>query len=141
MARTKAEFRALREQTGITQAEMARSLGVQVRSVKRWEHPQAPQMPPEDAWDKVERAAARQREIVQFAIDKAEQLAEQMGHDPERVDLAYWLSEEDYLTHSTDARNGVEGSWRMANANARAARAALEAFGFSVQFVDGSPQP
>ena len=43
----KAEFRAMREMVGMTQATLADALGVEVRSVKRWESPSAPQVPPE----------------------------------------------------------------------------------------------
>lgn len=35
--RSKAEFRALRESVGMSQAGVARALGMTVRSVRRWE--------------------------------------------------------------------------------------------------------
>ena len=37
-----AEFRAMREQVGLSQADVADTLGVNVRSVKRWEDPEYP---------------------------------------------------------------------------------------------------
>ena len=39
MARGKADFAALRETVGLTQAALAEELGVNPRSVKRWEQP------------------------------------------------------------------------------------------------------
>ena len=40
--RTKAEFRAIREQLGMSQSVLADMMDVQDRSVRRWESPEAP---------------------------------------------------------------------------------------------------
>ena len=74
--RTKAGFRAAREGVGMTQHALARELGVEVRSVKRWESPDAPQVPPEDAWDVLDAALAAQRQAVAYALGKVDEVAQ-----------------------------------------------------------------
>lgn len=39
MIRTKAAFRALREECGLTQADIAAEAGVRLLTVKKWENP------------------------------------------------------------------------------------------------------
>ena len=136
MIRSKASFRALRESVGLTQSALASELGVEVRSVKRWESPRAPQVPPPDAFGLVEDAYGAQREAVEFAVAKAEGIRVERG-EPERIWIPYWPDAESYLEKSTDSALGVAGDWRMANANARAAALALQGRGFAVEFVDG----
>jgi len=135
----KAAFKAIREQVGITQSSLAGQLGVQVRSVKRWEDPNSPQLPPDDAWNVLEAALERQNEGVAAAIEAVMAIADEQGSFPEHVELKYWLSEGDYLQWSTDADLGVASDWRMANANARACAAALESRDIEVVFRSGSP--
>lgn len=141
MARSKAEFRAIREMTGLTQAGLASELGVEVRSVKRWESPEAPQVPPADAWAILDAAKARQDEIVAFSLAKVVELEDELGEEPAEVRLPYWASADDYGAHSTDAAAGVAGDWRMANANNRRLAAALMATGRIVEWQDGSANP
>lgn len=141
MARSKAEFRAIREMIGLTQAALASELGVEVRSVKRWESPEAPQTPPEDAWGVLDAAKAHQDEIIAFALEKVAELEDKMGEPARKVSIPYWASAEDYRAHSTDAAAGVGGDWRMANANGRRLAAALMATGRLVEWQDGSANP
>lgn len=136
--RTKAEFRALREIVGLTQAALADELGVQVRSVKRWELPAAPQRPPQDAWDVLDEAVAAQRQVVSYALGKVDELAMEHGDYPKEVSLPYWSSAEHYRQgHSVPD----VGDWRMANANNRAVALALRERGIPVSWVDVSPVP
>ena len=136
--RTKAEFRAIRETVGMTQAALADELGVQERSVKRWEGKDAPQVPPEDAWDVLGAALDRQREVVLFALSKVYEISDEMGDEPIHVSLPYWSCAEDYEASFTDAANGIHGDWRMANANARVLAAILWAEGVEVEW-SGKP--
>lgn len=124
--RTKTEFRAIREITGITQSALAKELGVEVRSVKRWESDAAPQQPPADAWAVLDDALAVQRQVVDFALAKIDEL------DAPAVRLPYWSSAEEYAAKSTDAALGVPmdaESYRHANANLRAIASILMAEG------------
>lgn len=124
--RTKTEFRAIREMCGITQAALARELGVEVRSVKRWESDAAPQQPPQDAWDVLDRALDVQRQVVDFALAQVDESA------APAVRLPYWANADEYADRSTDAELGVSldgESFRRANANVRALAAVLMAEG------------
>ena len=136
MIRSKANFRAARESVGLTQAALASELGVQVRSVKRWESPEAPQRPPADAWRILQDAYDAQWEAVEAAVAKAEQIRAERGEHA-AVRIRYWPDAESYLEKSTDSALSVAGDWRMANANARAAALVLQGRGFAVEFVDG----
>ena len=138
--RTKAEFRALRELVGMTQAALAAELGVEVRSVKRWEKPLPDgwYQPPNDAWDVLDEARERQREAVASACEVVDAALAATGRMPEEVTLAYWLGEGEYAQFSTDADKGIEGDWRMANANARVAASVLAYRGCNVRFVPGA---
>lgn len=124
--RSKTEFRAIREIVGITQAALAKELGVEVRSVKRWESDAAPQQPPADAWAVLDDALTVQRRIVDYALAKVDEM------DAPAVRLPYWASPEDFADRSTDAALGVNldaESFRRANANTRALAAILMAEG------------
>ena len=127
--RTKAEFHATREMVGMTQAALAKRLGVEVRSVKRWESESAPQQPPQAAWDVLDAALNVQCEVIDYALGKVEQSG------ATSVRLPYWASADDYAERSTDAALGVAldaDSWRMANANSRAIAAILMLDGIAV---------
>ena len=137
--RNKAEFRAIREAVGMTQAALADELGVEARSVKRWESPAAAQQPPQDAWDVLDAALDRQREFVGFALDKVHDVMDETGGAPQSVVLTYWANADEYEAASTDAAMGVDGDWRMANANARALAAILWAEGVDVLWDGTNP--
>lgn len=139
MTMNKAEFHAIREMVGMTQQALADELGVMVRSVKRWESKRAPQVPPQEACDVLEAALERQHEVVTFALDKVHDVTDRQGVPPKAVVLPYWSSAEDYEERSTDAALGVEGDWRMANANARALASALWAEGVDVMWDGSNP--
>lgn len=137
MIRSKSAFRAVRESVGMTQAALAAELGVQVRSIKRWESSEAPQEPPADAWEVLQKAYRDQLEIIQFALVKARELDAELPDGAERtVALPYWPDAETYGRHSTDSRLGVAGDWRMANASVRAAAILLRDRGYLVEFVN-----
>lgn len=127
MEHSKAEFRATRERVGLTQAALAKALGVEVRSVKRWESPSAPQRAPQDAWD----VLGELMELQDAALDAAEHAARE---SPDGViPLHYWAGQDD---HDHDARAGGHGDWRTANATARAVAITLEALGYAVEWRD-----
>ena len=58
MDRTQGEFKARREMAGLSQQDISAALGVNISTVKRWENPSFPYMPPEDAWKTVDDALA-----------------------------------------------------------------------------------
>lgn len=134
--RTKQELRAIRELTGITQSALAEMLGVQVRSVKRWESTEAPQQAPRDAWDILDEAWDAQQEGLHVATETARELMESYG-DMGAVVLPYWEGQQEYETYSTDSMMGTAGSWREANANIRALATILVHEGIIVNFMSG----
>lgn len=139
MTRTKAEFRAVRETVGMTQAALARELGVEVRSVKRWESAAYPGYgAPQDAWDVLDEALAMQRRVVAYALGKVDEVAQQRGDWPGHVTLPYWTGQADY-----DARHCEPdgGDWRMANANSRLVAFALHERGIPVEWADAPMVP
>ena len=80
--RTLAEFRAIRETVGMTQGMLADALGVEPRSVRRWESPSAPQVPPQDAWDVLDSALDTQRQGIASALGEIDRMAQERGHAP-----------------------------------------------------------
>ena len=76
--------------------------------------------------------------MVEYAISQAEAIEDSMGVRPEAIEIRYWLTEGAYIGYSTDTELNTSSSWRMANANARAAASALRALGYTVRFVSGS---
>ena len=70
---TKAAFRAMRETSGASQTALAEALGVNVRTVKRWETPGQPE-PPRDAWRLVEAWHADAVQGASWHVRQAENL-------------------------------------------------------------------
>lgn len=133
MEKSKAEFRALSELVGINQQDIARIMGVEDRSVRRWISPSYPTYhAPQDAWDILEDALRLQQSGVESALEVVEEWRERAGKEPREVTLIYWQSDGDYREHHSPADGG---SWRQANANSRATYAALTALGYSARFV------
>ena len=133
MERSKAEFRALSELVGINQQDIARIMGVEDRSVRRWISPAYPTYhAPQDAWDILEDALRLQQSGVESALEIVEEWRERADKEPREITLIYWQSEDDYREHHSPADGG---SWRQANANSRATYAALTALGYFARFV------
>lgn len=129
--RTKADFAALREAMGLTQANLADELGVNPRSVKRWEQPgMEGYEPPQDAWDVLDDYADVRRQMVEHCRETAMQAQEQAGRMPDAIVLTYYRSQKQYDDLGRD-----DGWYGVANANARAVAAELERYGFEVRFA------
>lgn len=118
----KATYKAMREHVGISHATLAKALGVNERTVKRWEDDRYND-PPEDAWNILVQLRERQLDMVDYAVDKAR------AAGVERVMLNYYRTQTQY-----DIAGRDEGDYRMANANARAVANALEALGYEVEY-------
>lgn len=128
--RTKADFAALRETVGLTQANLADELGVNPRSVKRWEQPgMKGYEPPQDAWDVLCGYALTQESIVEHCREVTIRAQEETGRMPDAVTLTYFRSQDQY-----DELGRDEGWYGVANANARAVAAELKRYGFSFEF-------
>ena len=130
MDHTKADLKARREMAGLTQLDLAKALGVDIRSVKRWEKPDnGYPTAPRDAWDIIDGALAVQRQAVTLALAKVQEIEDAQGGAPEEVDLTYYRSQADYDDFGRDP-----GPVGVADATARAVAAELEAAGYHVRF-------
>lgn len=137
--RTLAEFRAIRETVGMTQGMLAEELGVNPRSVRRWESPDYDgYQPPQDAWDVLDEALDAQRRGIAAALGKLDEIVKERGEAPDSVQLPYWNSQSDYDRHHY-VDDG--GDWRMANATSRMLAAALHERGIEVDWTDGPTVP
>ena len=119
--RAKAEFRAMRETVGISQNALAAALGVQPRTLRRWEADEERWEPPEDAWEELDALRADQERVVGFAVRKALSIREEMGGEPAEVVLPY--------------PQGRDAETSMRRANARLCADRLRRHGLAVRFA------
>ena len=124
---TKADFRAIRETIGLTQGDVAKALGVALRTVKRWEHPDR-QEPPEDAWAWLMDMHDRHDAMVDEAVDKALAIVGERG-EPAAVVITYYR---DQAQH--DAHGREPGPYGFANSVAREVALDLNGEGIETEF-------
>ncbi len=117
-------MRALREVVGVSQADLAATLGVSVRTVKRWEHPEWSE-PPEDVMDLLHEARERQLRTVEGALEVVREHSQAAA-----VQLTYYRSQQQY-----DELGREPGEpFGCANANSRAVADRLEVEGYEVEW-------
>lgn len=123
--KTKADFRARREMVGLTQQDIADALGVDVRSVKRWER-EGFNDPPDAAWNLIEFHEAEQTRVVG-------EIAEAFP-DGSRASITVFRTQDDFETvKELHGDEGVE-TFGVANATAMEAARTLDALGVEVAF-------
>ena len=123
---TPATFRALRETCGYTQGDVAKALGVALRTVKRWEHPDW-QEPPEDAGAWLLGMLDRHDAAVDAMVDKAMALVRE--HGLEAVSITYYRDQSQY-----DALGRDEGPYGFINSIAREVALDLAVEGIETEF-------
>ena len=123
---TPATFRALRETIGLTQGDVAKALGVSLRTVKRWEHPDW-QEPPEDARAWLLDMHDRHDAAVDAMVDKAMALVRE--HGPEVVSITYYRDQSQY-----DACGKDDGPYGFVNSIAREVALDLNGEGIETEF-------
>lgn len=121
-----ADFKALREECGLTQQDVADAMDVLLVTEKRWEEPGRLDLP-EKAQTYLREQYRRMLEIAEFATDKAVELS--AGTGAQHVVLTYYRDQEQY-----DKLGRDEGPVGLVNAAARLARRYIEAEGLTVEF-------
>ncbi len=95
MEKTKAAFRALREECGFTQQEIADEFGVRLLTVKKWEKPHSDiSAPPDDVWQWLLECRGA---LHQDAREIAEQIMESLESFPngiQKLELDYYRTQE-----------------------------------------------
>ena len=130
MERTPAEFMAARERLGMDRSDVARELGIDKRTVSRWESPASPTVPFEQAWEILERHLERHRSAVETALDIIEWQTQEHGA-PRDVVLPVYPNEATWRAAHPESNITHE----MANATNRAVGEAAEAMGYAISFV------
>ena len=92
MKKTNAAFRALREECGLTQQDIADEAGVQILSVKRWENTKEDHQPPDDVWQwLLTLRGAMHEDARQIAI----QIIDSLPEGAKDLVLDYYRTQED----------------------------------------------
>lgn len=93
--RSAADFRMLRETLDLSQAWVARMVGVTTLTVVHWEDPNEFALPRNEAWNLIEglwaEANRRAAELVDMA-SKSLLVARENGHELSPISLSYWKS-------------------------------------------------
>lgn len=130
MSRGKADFKARREQLGLTQQDVAQALTVNVKTVKNWENPRQTRYRISDAaWEYLDRAADVQAQQIAYARSVIEAQSEALAGNTVVVPITYYRDQATYDRFGREA-----GPFGQANANARAIASELERMGIQVEF-------
>ena len=123
---SKADFRALREGIGLTQQNLADHFNVNVRTVKRWEHPDYNDIP-ENVWDYLEDMADQYDTIVEDMSAAMVAVATKNGIDS--LTITYYRNQQQYNECGRD-----DGPVGFVNAMARDVAAEVGRHGIDVCF-------
>lgn len=129
MALSKAEFKAMRERAGLSQADVASALGVNIKTEKRWEQPHFTYDPPEDAWEYLNDVLEKQRKQVAYCLSVISKQVEALGFEPAMVPITYYRDQAMYDLYGRDP-----GPYGWPNAVARALAVELDRRGIAYEF-------
>lgn len=121
MEKTKAAFKALREGCGLSQSDVACEADVSTISVKKWESPSDPRLPPDDVWRFL---CAARGALYEDARELADQMAKSAMGGKE-VTLYYYRTQEDL--DAVQISEGVDEPFGYANARTREIARLLDA--------------
>lgn len=123
MERGKADFKALREDLGLSQQDVACAAKVSVATVKKWERPGCAE-PPNNVWEWLEeRERIRSEKVDRIVIDTV------LHGDGGCSQLVYFRTQEQH-----EAMGG-RGPYGAANADARLIARTLRSLGFETGFA------
>lgn len=129
MKKTKAAFRAIREECGLTQQDLADVLDVRVMTVKRWENPGSDvKEPPDDAWEQL---LTMRASMIDEAWSAADAVCERArAASKKEVVLFYYRTQE-----MLDERSASGRRYGYVNAIARKTADLIQAEGFDVIYA------
>lgn len=122
-----ATFRALRETTGISQRLIAETLGVEERSVKRWER--GDRAVPNDVAEWIEDMVRDHDAAVSQTVRELQKMVKEIDDGQPPIDLTYYRTQAEY-----DLAGRDEGDYGMVCARARSIAEALRELGYEVEF-------
>ena len=100
---TKAQFKALREMTGLSQQNIADALDVNLRTVKSWENPaRETYKVPDYAWDYLKKVDDTQAQQVSYMLGIVAKQVEEFGGDPALVPITYYRDQAMYYEFGRD---------------------------------------
>lgn len=127
---TKAQFKALREMSGLSQQNVSAALDVNIKTVKSWENPaRTTYSIPDYAWDYIEKVREAQRQQVSYMLAVVAKQAEELGEEPALVPITYYRDQAMYDRWGRD-----EGPFGWPNAVARAVAVELDRRGIEWEF-------
>lgn len=118
--RSRADFKAQRDALGLSLHDVAELMGVQERSVRRWEAEGGNRIP-DAAWELLDGLAERFDLAVQSAVEAA------LDSGAKNAELTYYRTQREYEEHGRD-----EGHYGLANAIAREVAFELQVEGLQV---------
>lgn len=128
MVKTKAALRALREECGMSQQNVADASGVRVLAVKRWESPTLDgHQPPDDVWEWL---VVMREGLRREAAEAAEATIEALREAGEEEAVVMYYKSQDHL----DSRAEEGWPYGYVNAISREAARIIEASGFAVTY-------
>lgn len=93
MKKTKAAFRAIREECGLTQQDVAAEADVRILTAKKWEKPNSDiKEPPDDVWQWL---LALRGAMYQDAREMAEQIVASLPEGARDLTLDYYRTQEE----------------------------------------------
>lgn len=130
MPRTKASLKALREQVGLSQQNVADALRVNIKTVKNWENPSKTAYKiPDDVWNYLDKVAEVQKQQVSYFLGVLSKQVEEIGEEPILVPITYYRNQAMYDQFGRD-----EGPVGWANAVARLTAYELDRRGIAYEF-------
>lgn len=129
MNKNKASFRALREECGLTQQDVANQFDVRVLSVKRWENDKEPSQPPDDVWEWLVKTRDSINSDACVWADRVISIANNEANDKPII-IAYYRTQDDLDRFGQDDR-----PYSLVNTISRKAASIIEAAGYDVQFA------
>lgn len=127
MMRSAADYRALRESTGVSQNYVAQALSVNVVTVKRWERGISDILT--DAWQLLDELAALQELRVRDAVNAVRDAQTELGSEPQNVIITYYRSQKQYDEYGRDV-----AEYGFVNAISRRVASVLVEQGYMVVF-------